>query len=81
MGLKYRPLRPRRPPRSGLAVIRIQHPWRGRVIGGLTFVLICVAACMGGYKLGRQSVGPFAPNPDLLAANARLRQQLDEVLA
>lgn len=81
MGLKYRPLRPRRPPRSSRAVVRVQHPWRGWVIGALFFLLIGGVACMGAYELGRRSMGPLAQNPDLLAANARLRQQLDEVLA
>ncbi|WP_454762873.1 DUF6776 family protein [Cupriavidus campinensis] len=81
MGLKYRPLRPRRGLRSSRAVIRLHRPWRAWLVG-LVLLLGAGLAAAWAINAGHAVRGRAAPlEPELVAANADLRRQLAEVTA
>lgn len=80
MGLKYRPLRPRRGLRSARAVVRVHRPWRLWLTAALVPTLMAVvgiALAIWAYGTGRHAAE--AQPEDLLADNAQLRRQLAEV--
>ena len=80
MGLKYRPLRPRRGLRLPAAVIRAHRPWRTRALALLASVLVGGALAAWTYDAGRRSVAPAAGSgTDQAEEVARLRQQLADV--
>lgn len=81
MGLKYRPLRPRRGLRASRAVIRVHRPWRvwiWALVLAIGLGLAVAWAIDAGLGV-RQPAGPA--DTTLVAANAALREQLAEVTA
>lgn len=81
MGLKYRPLRPRRGLRAAGAVVRTYRPWR---VWAVVLVVAAAVGLAGAWALDAMRPRPthdVAPDPGLAAANAALREELAEVTA
>lgn len=82
MGLKYRPLRPRRGLRSASAIVRMHRPWRMRLFITVVCAVLAVGAiAVGAYNAGRQSAKSGFTDIQLPADHAALREQLAEVSA
>lgn len=80
MGLKYRPLRPRRGVRSTRAVIRMHRPWRPWLVAAMVLaVMIGVGVALWRHDSWHRPAEPATVSADFAEIGVQLRQQLAEV--